>query len=303
MVRSIFLAAALGFSSLIVLTPNSKAASFATGGFPVVVQQDPGVLSSVGLAGGVATLNNFGAATVEYNNVGFRSTDRFLYGVELTLSGNPINGSNNGFVRIASDGSTTNLGSFGLPTDPVARFDAGDISADGTTMFISMGTQTNVPSANFPHAGKLFTLDLTALGNPATTVSQINISGDDGNVNDWAFNAGDGLLYGGDQRDGQLAILNPNNGQRTDVALAGLPTGVGFGAAWIEPTTGSLFLYRNNSPGTVYEVDLSGPSIVQSFTGPDTLLNDGAFISIPEPATLLITLLAGVGVLLRRRSH
>ena len=266
---------------------------------PVVVQQDPGMLYNVSLGGGLATLNSIGAANVEYNNMGYRSTDGFLYAVEITNSGNPLNGSNNGIVRVDDTGAVTNLGSFGLPNAPASRFDAGDVSTDGTTMYISMGTQTNTPSGAFPVAGKLFTLDLTALGNPGTTVTEISISGDDGAVNDWAYNPHDGLLYGGDQADGQLAILDPTTGVRTDLALAGLPSGVGFGAAWFEPNSGHLFLYRNNSVGEVFEIDVGALSILDNYTASETFLNDGAFV-IPEPTSLA---LIGVGCLLFARGR
>jgi hypothetical protein len=56
-------------------------------GQPVVVQDQPSDLFSVGL-NGAATLNLLnGATAIEYNNMGYRTLDGLLYAVEITPTG------------------------------------------------------------------------------------------------------------------------------------------------------------------------------------------------------------------------
>jgi hypothetical protein len=65
---------------------------------PVVVQNQTGDLSLVGLSGGgggtggSSTLNIVSTANIEYNNLGYRATDQWLYALEL--SGSPITDTN-----------------------------------------------------------------------------------------------------------------------------------------------------------------------------------------------------------------
>lgn len=76
-----------------------------------------------------------------------------------------------------------------------------------------------------------------------------------------------------DVTSGQLASLNPATGVRTDVNVAGLPSGSAYGGAWFD-AAGTLFLYQNS--GVIYEIDLSGPTVVNTQTGPGATRNDGA---------------------------
>jgi uncharacterized repeat protein (TIGR01451 family) len=196
-----------------------------------------------------------GPAGRELNNLGFRDTDGLMYAVELGSSPNR----NVQIVQIDATGNVVGLGRPpGLPTGP--RFDAGDVSVDGSTMFI-----TTVGQA-------LYKVSLTALPT-LPPVQVVNITGAAGNVFDWAASPIDGMLYGGDSTQGQLAILDPVTGIRTDVVLAGLPAGTSFGGAWFD-SNGHLYLYRNN--GQIYEIDVTGPTILSVQTGPSSTRNDGA---------------------------
>ncbi len=202
-----------------------------------------------------------GATGIEINSLGFRSTDGFLYGLELTTGGNVQ------IVMIDAVGNVFGLGRpAGLPSG--VRFDAGDISPDGTTMYI---TGTNQP---------LYVLDMTSAPSLPAVV-QVDVSGAGGFVFDWAVNPADGMLYGGDSSNGQLAMLNPQTGFRSDVFVDGLPSGSGYGGAWFDGS-GNLFLYQNN--GFIYEVDLSGPTVVATQTGAGATRNDGAACVVQVPA-------------------
>ncbi len=194
-------------------------------------------------------------AGIEINSIGFRKNDGLLWGLELTETGT------SGVVTLDNSGTVTSVGAPpGLPDD--LRFDAGDVSHDGTLLMVSVG--------GISSGGSLYRIPLPALA----PVTSVEITGGTGKVNDWATHPSDGLLYGGDQTHGQVATLNPLNGERVDLDVPGLPTGVSYGAAWFD-ADGRLVLYRNN--GEIYEIDLTVPAVTGPFhPGPETSHNDGA---------------------------
>lgn len=196
---------------------------------------------------------------LEINNLGFRRTDGLLYGIQLTPQGNEQ------LVQLDATGAVFGLGRPpGLPAD--IRLDAGDVSTDGTTLFL---TATNK---------RLYSVPLPDLA----PVTSIKVTGSKGLVFDWAYNPQDRMLYGGDRTDGQLAILDPLTGVRTDRALPGLPRGINFGGAWFD-ASGRLMLYGND--GTLFEIDWTLPAIVATYDGPGSSRNDGA-ACVPNPDLL-----------------
>ena len=240
--------------SELIPDPSAGPQPFACTGDAYLVQNQNAELTRLDLTTSPFTFVPIGGATgTELNNLGFRSTDGLLYAVELKAGGNVQ------LVQIDATGTVSGLGRpSGLPSGP--RFDAGDVSPDGTTMYI---TTTNQP---------LYAVDLTSLPTlpPVTSVA---VTGATGFVFDWAVSPLDGKLYGGDSSHGQLAILDPATGLRSDVGLPGLPAGAGYGGAWFD-ASGHLFLYQND--GNLYEIDLSGPTVVATQSGPGASRNDGA---------------------------
>ncbi len=196
---------------------------------------------------------------LEINSAGFRTLDGLLYGVELTTAPS----GNRGIVSIDPQSCTfESLGSAGLPSD--LRFDAGDVSSDGGMMFV-----------NRAGLDPLYTVDLTA---SVLSAVRVEMTGARGHVHDWAYNPTDGLLYGGDSSDGELAILNPDSGARHDQRLMDdghgqLPRGIAFGGAWFD-AAGRLVLLRND--GKIYGVDVTVPAIVQVAMGQGSSRNEGA---------------------------
>ncbi len=215
-----------------------------------------------------------GSPQIEYNNIGFNRADGFIYALALTSGGNA------GVIRVGNDGTVTNLGvptpmgGCVFPTAPpsIARYDAGDVSADGTRFYVNAGG-----------TGQLWILDITTV--PPAVVACPTVTGAAGRVNDWAFNEADGNLYGGDRDDdGQVARLDVAGyaGGATITRTDFDETGIGFtgteafGGAWFD-AGGSLFLYRNG--GAIFEViDVTGgtPSmeVVSSQSGSGSSRND-----------------------------
>jgi hypothetical protein len=188
---------------------------------------------------------------MEVNNLGFRSTDGLLYGVELTATGCTH------LVRVNPRTCAHEvLPVIGLPT--TERFDSGDITPDGRWMFVSRAGFSPIYVVDL---ADLYLPALTAVPFPFAPVDPLR---DDGRVNDWAYNPKDGRLYGGDYTDGQLAVVDFGVGLRVDTDVLGLPTGVPFGGAWFR-ANGHLVLYRNgiswgSGVGEMYELDVSNPA-------------------------------------------
>ncbi|AKB26166.1 type I secretion target repeat protein [Methanosarcina sp. MTP4] len=280
----------LAMVALLAMMPGAASAQepFTCDGKAFVVQDQLANLYNVTLTDGSATLTQIlPTATIEYNNLGYRSTDGLLYAAQLQGTGY-----GDGIVqiiRIDANGNIEGLGlPPGLPTGVQTRFDAGDISADGNTMYITFGARSDDPQTTLGYNLNLYKLDLGSWAgppNPLPPVTIVSITGDNAWVNDWAYNPNDGLLYGGDQwgtslnSNSQLSVLNPATGVRTDYDVGFGPT-TAFGAAWYDSVRGTIFLYQNT--GTIYEIDVSdlggaGPSILNSWSAPVSTRNDGTF--------------------------
>ncbi|MCG8457259.1 MAG: hypothetical protein MI919_13370 [Holophagales bacterium] len=191
----------------------------------------------------------------EINNAGFNKDDGLLYAVELDSEGN------SGLIRMdpnASCGSIESAQSKPLPTG--VRFDAGDISPDGSTLYVNVAGDS-----------PLYVVDLTTWPHP--TATSLAISGQTGNVRDWAYNPADGKLYGGDIA-GEMAVLTIGQPvMRADTNVTGLPSGTAFGGAWFD-SAGHLVLHRND--GNIYRIDISGPTLLSTTTARGSTRNEGA---------------------------
>lgn len=196
----------------------------------------------------------------EFNNAGFSKADGLIYAIELTSSGN------SGIVRMDPNDSCSIESASSNPLPTGTRFDAGDVSPDGSTLYV-----------NIAGNGTLHIVDLTAWPYPTKTTK--SITGASGNVHDWAYNPADGKLYGGDTgtvpSGGQLAVLTIGTTvTRSDTSLSGLPGGTAFGGAWFN-SAGNLVLHRND--GSVYEIDVSGPTLLTpTTTARSSSHNEGA---------------------------
>ncbi|MHC5144858.1 MAG: DUF7507 domain-containing protein [Planctomycetota bacterium] len=249
---------------------------------------------------------------VELNNLGFRTTDGMLYAMALKVfvEGNSAQNGNYGIVKIDSAG---NIFPVAVPAPaPIPgignnafRFPAGEITPDGSTMYINAQVTNDTADPNTANR-TLYKVDLDTL-----VVTPVQKTIDAGaisivNVADWAVNPLDGMLYGGAPQVSPARIwqLNPDTGEMTIVpgsGAIGLPNGTGtldaFGGAWFN-AAGHLFLYRN--VGEIYEVDLDSSTPVGGcdtgpcpellsiqFGGPTSTFNDatactGAPVVFPD---------------------
>lgn len=268
----------LGLSAV----PAAAQTPFACNGEAYIIQGSPAKLSLVDQSTVPFTFNDLFTfpAGNELNSLAVRRTDGLIYAWRNT-------GGTVGLVTIDAADVITDLGrpdwdldGDGIPASVdgdeadfdggaaglnAQTFNTGDISTDGSLYYI-----------NLNGVGSLYTIDLTPLdsANPPLVKNVATIAGGTGLVKDFAYSTVDGMLYGGDETDGQLVKVDPVTGARTDFAtVPALPSGGVFGGAWFD-TGGTLFLYRNN--GAIYPVDVVGLTSGAPTTGPGSGLNDGA---------------------------
>jgi hypothetical protein len=207
---------------------------------------------------------------IQVNNLGYDSVENLLYGVAIPVLNPGVIQRNFGIVKIDSLGQVVPVPT-ALPDRP--RFLAGDVSTDGSTMYINA----------YPSGANMYVVDLDTLA-----VTTTPLSGGPVNVADWAYNPIDGKLYGAIGNGGPAATgaeilqLDPDTGVISSVGFPpGLPLGTGmfdqyYGGAWFRQD-GTLVLYRNSD--WIYEIDLSGPTIMADFqgaAGPSTFNDAGA---------------------------
>jgi hypothetical protein len=232
------------------------------------------------------TLTVIGTADTQYNNMGWRASDGYLYGIELTDTGNTGK-----LVKIdPATGQVVSMTTInGLPTD--VQFYAGDVNNQADVLYISNPRYANP---------MLYTLNLSTLA-----LSSVPITGATGDVADWAYDPKTGYLYGVDTQ-GQFATLNPITGVRTDSAAIAAPL-LGYGAAWYDPTDGDVYVYRNSSAivqAFIYQIDPSTATVINQWGAPVSPLLDGAYIvPIPPTAWLFASGLLGLGLLGWRRKR
>jgi hypothetical protein len=210
---------------------------------------------------------------IQANNLGYDTIENILWAVAMPVSGN----FNYGIIRIDSTGKVFPVAS-ALPSD--TRYLAGDVSTDGKFLYVN----------NYPTSANMQVVDLDTM-----IVTQHLLTGGPINVGDWAYNPIDGKLYGAvglgatNTTGATVHKLDPDTGVISLVgAPPGLPLASGgdaqyYGGAWFDQF-GHLFLYRNSD--YIYEIDLSGPVIVDEFAGGAgaSELNDAAACSAENPS-------------------
>lgn len=212
---------------------------------------------------------------IQVNNIGYDSVENLVFGVAIPAQV-PIVNINYGIIKIDATGTV-----FPVPTalPGAPRFLAGDVSTDGSTMYLNA----------YPSGSVMQVVDLDTLA-----VTTQALTGGPVNVADWAYNPLDGMLYGAVGRGptaptgAPVYQLDPNTGVISVVGYPpGLPLASGgngqyYGGAWFNQF-GRLFLYRNSDE--IYEIDLDSMAIVKECmgeAGPSTF-NDAAACAAENP--------------------
>lgn len=207
-----------------------------------VAQGFPTQLSSVAYSSGSAVFTPIGSPqSPAYNSIAFNEADHYIYG----MAGGTL-------IRIANDGSVTNLAATGLSTNNGAFDDAGNF-------YVGSGSQSFITK-----------IDLDNPGAPTTIPLSDSLSTAD-------FTFIDGKLWG--DGVGTLVRIDPATGQVDQFSQSVVPTSVGAGAAWTFGN-GNLGLGDNGS-GTLYQVKITNPNsasptftLVSAAPGPGTSNND-----------------------------
>ncbi len=193
-----------------------------------------------------ATYTNIGAAQPQYNAMGYNVLDNYLYALSTNA------GTQGDLLRIASDGSVTNLG---LPTGlPAGSYVAGDFDNAGNlivrstpTTWYSIDVATNVATA-------LAITGASDVGNDLVWVNGVT----------YLLNAT--TLY----------AVDLSTGVATSAAVSGVTSG-SFGAAWSDSPNDMYF--SDNNTGHIYKISGytgGSPSGTLELTGTITSNNDGA---------------------------
>jgi len=197
---------------------------------------------------------SIGAANPSYNSLGYDPVDNYIYGLSS------VGGNTSHLLRVANDGSVTDLG---LPTGlPVSNYfvgafnDSQDLIVYGPAGWYSIDVTTNIATV-LPLSATILGSDVVIVGGVAYLVI-----------------------------DQTLNRVDMTNFTVTSDTISGLPSGANsYGSAW---TDGSANLYfRNNATGGVYKISdysTSSPSSTLLITGAPTGQNDGTSCpTAPDP--------------------
>lgn len=243
---SLLILALLQSSLLLVSAGTAAAQPFScTSGFYQVIS---GQLNQFDPA--TDTYTAIGSPSSNYNAIGFRASDGYLYGIQ---SGN--------LIRIDSSGVITQLGPHGLPSNAYA----GDFGDDGR-LHVSAGGR------NW-HAIDVDTVTATPIPELSGDLKVADVT----NVN--------GKFYGV-SNGGRLYIFDPVALTISDGgAVSGVAGSGAFGAAWAT-AGGNLYVGRNS--GEIYQVvgySNGSPAATQVATAQQTTSNDGGSCPYAPPPT------------------
>jgi hypothetical protein len=233
-----------------------------TGQFLVVLGQPDSVrLHEIDVAASPLTLVGLGPdRAYQYNSMGFRVDDGFLYGMRIDTRE---------VVRVGAGGAVQGLG---IPTDlgRLTQAFAGDILADGTYAVggtaVATFDVTQTPPLLVDGAHRLFYRD----GSPGLP-----------KFFDWATSPADGRLWGYDHTSSKLARVDPTSGA-VDTVGAASAWNYGGGSAFFDDN-GRLFVYGTGAASTtgdqdtLFQVDTATGALTELLSGTVVNNTDGGF--------------------------
>ena len=253
------------FSAVVLAAPSTASAAPFNPVNPMVyiAQGDPTQLSAAVQSSSGFAFQQIGApyAAGQYNGIGYRTSDNYIYGIRR---------SDNHLVRIESNGAVVDRGAL-----PITGFNA-------VGAFI--GDRLYVTNLDL---NTMFVIDVDAV----QVVQRVPLTGGVA-VSDWTF--ADGFLWGIAGGTQLLWRTNPTTGASVSFPLpAGASVGASgaYGAAW---TYGNGNLgFSNNATGQILQLRVDNAAtgattVVSKVPGPANALNDGA-AAPGQPVDLAIT--------------
>jgi uncharacterized repeat protein (TIGR01451 family) len=258
--------------------PTAQAAPFQCDGTLYISQAaatgDPTQLNDLVTTTTPFTLTGRGTPQFEFNGMGFRFQDGFIYGINPLPNSGIAGPNDNEIYRIDDTGIPVSLGvpqTTGGTTlttlTPGARYIAGDFNTYTGTYF----AYSPIPTPN----GNLVEIDVTT--SPPTILRREQYTPPP-DFADIAFNPVDGRFYGFDRNQNRIRFFDPAN----PTVLSNVPTGSGtptvtapdnIGATFFD-AAGNFYAYRNS--GILYRVDLATGNYTTLGSAPAVGLNDGA---------------------------
>ncbi len=230
--------------------------------------------------GGV-TITSIGQAPSQYNAIGYRVADGYVYGVGLDSTAQYH------LVRIGAGGETTDEGAIaGLPTSGSYAAGAFGVGAERDVLYVKTNTATS----------NIYAVDVVT----RTVVRTIDPTLD---FNAIDFTMAEGFLWGVEIGAAPSSVktlvrVDPQSGATTRIATGTVFPAAdtsGYGAAW---TYGNGNLaFSNNTTGSITQIRVTDPASatpgltkVSTIAGPGTSSNDGTTTpSAPADLRLAIT--------------
>jgi uncharacterized repeat protein (TIGR01451 family) len=232
----------------------------------------PHQIYQVDLATGASTL--IGNTADAVNGVGYNTLDNYIYGWDTSTSD---------LVRVAADGSLTNLG---VPAGMAAGvYQVGDFDNAGH-LFLQSGGNGNLVWVEIDLAPGSATYGQKIASGTATKPAGIGTM-----PSDWTYV--NGVFYGlasttAGTGDAHLIAFNATTHATTDLgAVTGTSSAATYGAAYADPS-GNVY-FSDNVSGNIYRVNPTTLANVLVSNGPPSAGNDGARCAIAPIPTITVT--------------
>ncbi|MBR9859852.1 hypothetical protein GYB22_03720 [bacterium] len=207
---------------------------------------------------GEVYFNVQGNLGVFVNSIGYRSADNFIYGYDAT---------NRNLMLVDANADATVLQNY-AGVNEITKAPSGDVTADGKFLILMGRTASSVIDEY------LVFIDLTQATYPVDHI--IDISANGTKINDFAIHPVNGNLYGIDEDDHRLVVIDPANGNIVS-SYPAASFDIGAGAIFFDQN-GVLRAYGTTSSGqaqkNLFEVNLTTGQFTEIGQGPESFGTD-----------------------------
>lgn len=199
-------------------------------------------------------------AGLTMNAIGYRSSDNYIYGMELNTSN---------LCRVDATGTATVITTL-LGLNPSYGYFAGEISPDGQYLYL-------LGSGGSPYVTRdLVRVDLDDYSVLTTAVP--NADAAQVLCTDFSFDPTDGILYGFDLRDNRLLIIDPVTGFIDETTYPVTLEADAMGGIFFD-AFGNIFGYgdqlNSGISNTLFRIDKNTGAVTTEATGPGAREKDG----------------------------